>query len=526
LVLLTRGLVGRWRRRQRADEGQAARLTERAEEDPVPVLLSLATWDPKKVGLRSWLAEQLAENYPFLRNREVYGKQAPARLVKGVPKVLPLLDGLDELKPASRVRAIQEIERAGLPALVVTCRRSDYEQVMREGGSTIAAAAMVTIQSIDSAAVPFHFISHGYAPEHGRRWSPVLQRIREEPDGPLAKALSTPLMVSLARDVYRSPVADPRELINEEAFPTEESIQAHLLRALVPATFPDLPEDERRHDWNGPDVQRWLHFLAASLGTGRSIRWWELARFAETPYRVLAVLTGTVIVSPALALGFGALYGPVGAGIAATVGALSVGLANTTSLPPPSELHFGGIQNIWPPVLSGLVAGIFVTVTIGIRAGADTGLLAGVVIGVPVGITYALAKPDATVQAAKPRQLLRCDIQVAVVFGLLYSITSGVVTGVVVQPMFGLFFGLSCGLSGAFLYGPVWLLAFRVNKVGLIAWLHFILARLVLVPRGRLPWRTLAFLEEAHRRGVLRQTGPVYEFRHSLLQDVLAGRWS
>jgi hypothetical protein len=38
---------------------------------------------------------------------------------------------------------------------------------------------------------------------------------------------------------------------------------------------------------------------------------------------------------------------------------------------------------------------------------------------------------------------------------------------------------------------------------------------------GRLPWVPAAFLEEARRRGVLRQAGAYYQFRHARLQDHL-----
>ena len=41
---------------------------------------------------------------------------------------------------------------------------------------------------------------------------------------------------------------------------------------------------------------------------------------------------------------------------------------------------------------------------------------------------------------------------------------------------------------------------------------------------GGLPWRLLAFLEDAHRRGVLRRSGAYYRFRHAELQEYLAGR--
>ncbi|WP_457467483.1 hypothetical protein [Streptomyces sp. TE4109] len=39
---------------------------------------------------------------------------------------------------------------------------------------------------------------------------------------------------------------------------------------------------------------------------------------------------------------------------------------------------------------------------------------------------------------------------------------------------------------------------------------------------GRLPWALNTFLEDAHRRGVLRRNGAFYQFRHTLLQQHLA----
>ena len=40
--------------------------------------------------------------------------------------------------------------------------------------------------------------------------------------------------------------------------------------------------------------------------------------------------------------------------------------------------------------------------------------------------------------------------------------------------------------------------------------------------RNRLPWQLMAFLADAHQRGVLRQAGAVYQFRHIELQHRLA----
>ena len=61
----------------------------------------------------------------------------------------------------------------------------------------------------------------------------------------------------------------------------------------------------------------------------------------------------------------------------------------------------------------------------------------------------------------------------------------------------------------------VWL-AFRSS------WLSYSVTRVWLALTGRLPWRLMTFLEDARHRGVLRQAGPVCQFRHALLQERLA----
>jgi len=56
------------------------------------------------------------------------------------------------------------------------------------------------------------------------------------------------------------------------------------------------------------------------------------------------------------------------------------------------------------------------------------------------------------------------------------------------------------------------------------AWGVFLVVRVWLAVRGRLPLHLMGFLDDAHRRGVLRQAGAVYQFRHARLQDRLASR--
>jgi hypothetical protein len=74
--------------------------------------------------------------------------------------------------------------------------------------------------------------------------------------------------------------------------------------------------------------------------------------------------------------------------------------------------------------------------------------------------------------------------------------------GLVAGGLFGLAVGLTTALSRS--------------------WGAYVLGRTWLALRGHTPIRLNRFLEDAHQRGVLRQAGAIYQFRHARLQDRLA----
>jgi hypothetical protein len=56
------------------------------------------------------------------------------------------------------------------------------------------------------------------------------------------------------------------------------------------------------------------------------------------------------------------------------------------------------------------------------------------------------------------------------------------------------------------------------------AWGVYTVTRLWLALRRQLPLHLMCFLEDAHRRGILRQAGATYQFRHPRLQERLVMR--
>jgi hypothetical protein len=109
-------------------------LLDRARRDPAhptPVVFLLSSWAEKRQPLDEWLADELNRNYGVSR------KLAPTWVKEN--RVLPLLDGLDEVKGECRRACVEAINtfrrKRGLLPLVVCCRTADYDAIptMLEG---------------------------------------------------------------------------------------------------------------------------------------------------------------------------------------------------------------------------------------------------------------------------------------------------------------------------------------------------------------------------------------------------------
>ncbi len=260
-------------------------LDTRTDEEAVPVLLCLSTWNPARESLIGWIARRMEEDYPALRNHEYYGRFAARRLV-GDRRVLPVLDGLDELTDELRQAGIAALNRAGAMGhqLILTSRSTEFEQALTEA-DVVTAAAVVT--AVPAAATDvLDYLRTVIAPRRLPAWEPVLAELREQPGGPLATAFALPLNVWLAHTVYAAPGRDPAELLRWD---DPEELQAELLDALVPAVFtgdtpspadPAVPDARRAAAarWRPEQARAWLAFLARHLHDQDTdeIAWWQL----------------------------------------------------------------------------------------------------------------------------------------------------------------------------------------------------------------------------------------------------------
>ena len=277
-------------------------LARRRPGDPVPVIFGLHTWNPLEQPLQEWMAARLAADYPALGNVAKPGRTIASELVGG-DWILPVLDGLDEVSQPLRGDALRTLNMSlgnGAP-VIVTCRESDYRQVVAEADVLTSAAVieLLPLQLSDLA---------GYLPRTARKipaampggfttkWDPVLRRMDTDPGDPacrvLLEVLSAPLMTSLARSVYSDTAADPAVLLDGK-WTGRREIEAHLLDGFIPAAFAGpvpIGPGRRRPGPRAQDAERWLSFLARHLdrlGT-QDLEWWRLQNAVPPPVRWLA----------------------------------------------------------------------------------------------------------------------------------------------------------------------------------------------------------------------------------------------
>ena len=517
---------------------------------PVPVLLSMSDWHPGEESLHAWFARRLTETYPVLRADDFGPGMATTMITQR--RVLPVLDGLDELPEWLRPDVLAALN-AALTAddpLILTCRTAEYEAAInRPDGAVLTGGAVIEPDPLRPSDITA-YLQGRQRVRAGGGWPEVFSALTD-PNKPIAQALTSPLDLWLLRKVYIETGVNPRELLETSSFPTAAKITDHLLDHLVHAAITanpphrdiDRPSSLRpQHSWDPDAAQRWLSFLAYHLHTTKShdIAWWRL--HAVPGIRLIHRLVG------GLALGsvFGSvvgLMGMLGGGLVAepragftggllggfTIGPI-LGLAakRLSSKPAYVSLRLrgraralarkitrragrGAAVGLTPVFVSGLIhAPVVAVLAFGLMAGAMGGLV--------IGVLEWVATPVLNDLAQTPVSTLRRDLQLSfgrtilalLAGGFLFGLLAGFVGGSAVM----LTLGLEAVGAVLLIYGPVrWTVTASSVYLGVVV---------VFRTQRRAPLRMMRFLDDAHRAGLLRQVGPVYQFRHAKLQNRLA----
>jgi hypothetical protein len=536
----------------------ATRLVEFLAANPrqQPVLFTVSTWDPSRVGLKPWMLDVLRSTYGLAEAQETKA----AALAINDKMIIPVFDGLDEIDPAYRDAAARSIRSVvGEAPAVLTSVPTPH--VAREIRLALPAARIISLRPISAPEVSRYLLEEADTDDS---WKALADWVTTHPSSPVGQALSSPLIAWLAKAVYASdaPVELTRtdtgavdELTDSARFPDVATIERHLLARLPAAVFTRREPANREKNSVAssfrPDrAQRWLTFLA-SRARHRIIAFWEIKHYAPL-YGIsvaLAIIGGIEISLAGVAVPYfsGGSYLLMLAGCFFGFGWARGYSDGRDRVDDPSRVgyNFAGQKDGGPGLhvhrllkatsaiclayAVGLAFRVVVHRTNGWLFGfsgrqVTVGLLFAVPIGFAVAYTGArlaawilLSRPglDSSMGArtGDPIGVIRADRRsgMAVFAVALVVLTGGdCLYSLLFLPLFALW-AVSLAPVSAAIAVCMW-----------DEWASFKAAHIWLAVRGHLPRRLAPFLQECHRGGILRKNGNHFEFRHRRLQDSLA----
>ncbi|WP_405987001.1 NACHT domain-containing protein [Streptomyces sp. NBC_00872] len=429
-------------------------IARRTDGGQVPVLFSLASWDPARQPLEGWLAEQLRRSHPGLRAPApvaVPGVDQEVDLAQALLKagrILPLLDGFDELPPALHTLALDALNRAlsARQPLVVASRTTAYRAALTRPDAMVrlngAAGIHLLPLTSDQIAAYLRRDAGGPHTPAADRWNTVVGHLGA--GTPVGQALSTPLGLFLARTIYNprphtrapsGPASHPDELCDTAAFPTRGALETQLFNAFIPAAYtPHQPNPPR---WSAQRAHHTLVFLARHLeahrGGSPDLAWWELAY--AFPLYIRHFVIGPV---------FGLTFGLAGGFVFGVSGGIVEGPADGFAFG-----YMGGLAE-------GLSGGLAILLTVGLAVGlmvrdawrnARSARLRWSSDSLAVGLTFGLPAGLAVWLAFGPVEWLAVGFVDGSEIGLVRGVTAGLVWGLASWLVFGLSFALACGIA-------------------------------------------------------------------------------
>ncbi|MFE7134711.1 hypothetical protein ACFVIM_28005 [Streptomyces sp. NPDC057638] len=512
---------------------------------PVPVLLTLESWDAERVAFLDWLTARIAEDHPGL---PLVNGVHPARHLVRDGRVLAVLDGLDELPPHRRVAVVRALNTSHHgTGCVLASRVEEYRAL----GTRLTASSDIEALPVRPRDAAAHLLRTA-GPSRHDAWGPVVDELAERPEGPLARTLTSPLMLWLARRAYGTAGSDPGELVEPVRFGEREAVEVHLLDAIVPAVFAPGPHDSERlyapGRWHPGRARGWLGFLARELGRRDTTEfgWWRLRRSAVARLLTLpTLLAAGVLLTEAVLVLTRAVAETTGEwSLAVERGYLTGGFLMAFAVRNLVILWSG--ERLWEPrrranplragaalrSVSRSVAAVrglrtaatliipnllFLLISLGVGGENADAFIAQFLLGFTVTtlLTLVLAAPADTVDAATPDSLLTSERRSTLLSLLLIAPVVGLGTGAHRLLTDGspaqVAVAVAQGATGAALV-----------LVALTPWCVWVVSKAWLALLGRVPWSLMEFLRDAHAAGLLQRYGGAYRFRHLRLQEHLA----
>jgi DNA polymerase III delta prime subunit len=544
----------------------ARTLIERAQQEethPIPVVFNLSSWAEKRPPLADWLVEELNARYDVPR------KVGQAWIDHD--QVLPLLDGLDEVRQDARDACVEAInayrQEHGMVGMVVCSRVADYAALTAK--LKLRGAIMVqplTDEQIDS-----------YLAQAGDQLVAVQTLLHE--DAEMRELAETPLMLSIMSLAYQGMPSD--------ALPEHVSLDArrkHLFETYVERM---LKRRGGSKHYTPEQTRHWLSWLAGRMAEhGQTVFYLEqmqpdwLKRWPLRSLYSLILLSSTVIGCLALGGFLGLLlsllrligqatvmvvlqqihpvyyhefitdvglvsesfvtYNSFGLIIGLIVGGLygSGAIIQKTQIWPTGALNWSwqAIRRRWPLMI---VATLAFVITFGFLLLLITGAIGSffvfLIVGVLIVFLSGLTSAEITTRTYPNEGIWRSAalaLMGAVIIGTIITLSIGLVVGVLSWQHGGTGFGpddfadsaLVDGIIVGLNSGPLFGLVFGVPTSALVGFpfvQHHSL-RLTIRFIGAAPLNYVRFLDHAAERILLRKVGGGYIFVHRMLLEYFA----
>lgn len=458
----------------------ARTLIARAQQDathPMPVVFNLSSWAAQHPPLADWLVDELNIRYDVPR------KVAQAWLA--TDQVLPLLDGLDEVRPDARTACVAAInsyrQEHGLVGMVVCCRVTAYTTLTAK----LKLRGAVVLQPLTDAQID-RYVMHA-----GAALTAVRTLVRD--DAEIRALATTPLMVHILTLAYQDMPLD--------LMATRESRDAwrrHLFATYVARMLQRRGTDPRYPAAQTCDWLAWLADLTyrqqqavfaldglqpTACTTAAQQRQFVLLSglVAAGAHGLLGACSGALI-----GVGYGTMYAiakwlAAGGAIALTIpigttataglffgllGGSLGGLVTSMLISPGQVTDTAPSASPWSPgwasLLAGLVGGVSAGLAGGFVPGMPNHLLRGVLSGIGVGVGCGLI---VWVVGRHRRIMLDTPLRWAwtrLRRGLLLGVGTGLAVGLpgslLAGPVFGLFWGIFLGMLVLLVAGldPAW----------------------------------------------------------------------
>lgn len=513
-------------------------LLDCADHDPhhpIPVVFPLSSWAERRLPLIEWLVDELNKRYDVPR------KLAQAWVAADT--ILPLLDGLDEVRADVRGACVEAIntyrQEHGLLPLVVSSRSADYDELTIK----LRLHGAIVVQPLTREQVKAYLRQ-------------IRLRIAPSSTSPLWELLDTPLMLNIATLTY---VDQPEAVLHTSG--TLEQRRDQLFAIYIARMF---QRNSAHLRYTQQQATHWLSWLAWQMQQHNQTvfflerlptKWLPQASLRAhrrltrvhvggvVGFIVGCIAASTVGLTSGLIAGiyFGSLLG-VMIGICTV---LFLGMDDKSPMEPqaidPVEVLIwswvaarrGGVRGLGNGLVGGLLVAVFITLVtdvawrdalpIGVVASLCTSLFAGLIEGVAAGLSWTPIT-DITL----PNQGIRRTARNALMVGVFAALCVGLLITLMIRLLLVLSLGelapWSEVVSAVMLLGSLGGLYWGMRYGGLSYLQHYAL-RLLLVRQGVMPFRYVPFLDFAAQRILLRKVGGGYIFIHRLLLDYFAAQY-